>query len=160
MPKLFTFLKESDSESIRRSHRRRGKEIAVSMSKKASDNKNVATETMLSRPAAQRIVVSKITGRDAGRSLIPSADGQPWSSASSMNSRAREEDTIQALMDLSLPRFARLDDGALPKTKLWPITEQPRHLQCRQGMEIERVCRRPVISWMTSPQLVQSVRHR
>ena len=42
-----------------------------------------------------------------------------------MNSRAREEDTIQALMDLSLPRFARLDDGALPKTKLWPITEQP-----------------------------------
>ena len=42
-----------------------------------------------------------------------------------MNSRAREEDTIQALMDLSLPRFARLDDGVLPKTKLWPITEQP-----------------------------------
>ena len=125
MPKLFTFLKESDSELIHRSHRRRAKEIAVSMSKKASDNKNVATETMLSRPAAQRTVVSKITGRDAGRSLIPSAGGQPWSSASSMNSRAREENTIQALMDLSLPRFARLDDGALPKTKWWPITEQP-----------------------------------
>ena len=67
MPKLFTFLKESDSESIRRSHRRRAKEIAVSMSKKASVNKNVATKTMLSRPAAQRTVVSKITGRDAGR---------------------------------------------------------------------------------------------
>ena len=33
--------------------------------------------------------------------------------------------TWSALMDLSLPRFARLDDGALPKTKLWPITEQP-----------------------------------
>ena len=28
-------------------------------------------------------------------------------------------------MDLSLPRFARLDDGVLPKTKLWPITEHP-----------------------------------
>ena len=28
-------------------------------------------------------------------------------------------------MDLSLPRFTRLDDGRLPKTKLWPITEQP-----------------------------------
>ena len=76
MPKLFTFLKESDSESIRRSHRRRAKEIAISMSKMASVNKNVATETMLSRPAAQRTVVSKITGRDAGRSLIPSAGGQ------------------------------------------------------------------------------------
>ena len=34
MSKLFTFLKESDAESIRRSHRRRAKEIAVSMSKK------------------------------------------------------------------------------------------------------------------------------
>ena len=125
MPKLFTFLKESDSESIHRSHRRWAKEIAVSMSKMASVNKNIETETMLSRPAAQRTVISKITGRDAGRSLIPSAGGQPGSSASYMNSRAREEDTIQALMDLSLPRFARLEDGALPKSKLWPITEQP-----------------------------------
>ena len=125
MPKLFTFLKESDSESIRRSHRRQAKEIAVSMSKKTSDNKNAATETTLSRPAAQRTVVSKITGRDAGRSLIPMAGGQPWSSASSMNSRAREEDTVQALMDLSLPRSARLGDGVLPKTKLWTITEKP-----------------------------------
>ena len=32
---------------------------------------------------------------------------------------------MQALMDLSLPRFTRLDDGRLPKSKLWPITEQP-----------------------------------
>ena len=86
---------------------------------------NVTSETMLSRPAAQRTVVSKITGRDAGRSLLPLAGGQPCSSAGSMNSRAREEDTIQALMDLSLPRFARLEDGVLPKTRLWPITEQP-----------------------------------
>ena len=125
MPKLFMFLKESDSESIRRSHRRRAKEIAVSMSKKAPVNMNVTSETMLSRPAAQRTVVSKIISRDAGRSLLPLAGGQPCSSAGSKNSRAREEDTIQALMDLSLPRFARLEDGVLPKTRLWPITEQP-----------------------------------
>ena len=71
-----------------------------------------------------------------------------------MNSRAREEDTIQALMDLSLPRFTRLDDGALPKTKLWPITEQPPSSPVSARNEIERVRRRPVISWMTSPQLV------
>ena len=125
MPKLFMFLKESDSESIRRSHRRWAKEIAVSMSKMASVNKNIATETMVSRPAAQRTVVSKITGCDAGRPLIPLAGGQPGSSAGHTDSRTREEDTIQALMDLSLPRFARLEDGALPKSKLWPITEQP-----------------------------------
>ena len=124
MPKLFTFLKESDSESIRRSHRRRAKEIAISMSKQTLDNKNAPTDTTLSRPSAQRTVVSKITGRDAGRSLIPTAGGQPRSSAGSINCRAREEDTVQALMDLSLPRFAKLGDGVLPKTKLWPITEK------------------------------------
>ena len=28
-------------------------------------------------------------------------------------------------MDLSLPRFARFEDGGLPKTRLWPITEHP-----------------------------------
>ena len=123
MPKLFMFLKESDSESIRRSHRRRAKEIAVSMSKQASVTNNVVTGTMLSRPAAQRTVVSKITGRDAGQSLIPSAGGQTWSSAGSRNSCMKEEDTVQALMDL--PRFARFEDGVLPKTRLWPITEQP-----------------------------------
>ena len=39
--------------------------------------------------------------------------------------RSREEDTVQALMDLSLPRFARFEDGGLPKTRLWPITEHP-----------------------------------
>ena len=73
----------------------------------------------------QRIVVSKITTRDTSRYLIPPADGQPWTSVHSRNSRAREEDTVQALMDLSLPRFERLEDGALPKTKLWTITEKP-----------------------------------
>ena len=123
MPKLFTFLKESDSESIRHSHRRRAKEIAVSMSKQTSENKNAPTDTTLSRRSAQRTVVSETTRRDADRSLIPTACGQPRSSASSMYSRSMEEDTVQALMDLSLPRFAKLGDGVLPKTELWTITE-------------------------------------
>ena len=70
-------------------------------------------------------MVSKISTRDTGWSLIPTANGQPWLSVHSSNSRAREEDTVQALMDLSLPRFARLEDGALHKTKLWTITEKP-----------------------------------
>ena len=65
-----------------------------------------------------------MTTRDTGRSLIPTANGQPWSSVSSMNNRAMEEDTVQALRDLSLPRFAKLGDGALPKTKLCTITEK------------------------------------
>ena len=125
MPKLFLFLKESDSESIRRSHRRRAKEIAVSMSRQASVTRNVVSETMLSGPAPHRTVVSKLTGRNAGQSLVPPAGGTTGSSVGSINGRTREEDTVQALMHLSSPRFARLEDGGLPKTRLWPITEQP-----------------------------------
>ena len=70
-------------------------------------------------------MVSKLTGRNAGQSLVPPAGGTTGSSVGSINGRTREEDTVQALMDLSLPRFARLEDGGLPKTRLWPITEQP-----------------------------------
>ena len=94
------------------------------MLKQTSENKNAPSDTTLSRRSVQRTVVSKITGRDAGLSLIPTAGGQPRSSASSMYRRSMEEDTVQALMDLSLPRFAKLGDGVLPKTGPWPVTEK------------------------------------
>ena len=94
------------------------------MPKQTSENKNAPTDTTLSRRSVQRTVVSKITGRDAGLSLIPTAGGRPRSSASSMYCRSMEEDTVQALMDLSLPRFAKLGDGVLPKTEPWPVTEK------------------------------------
>ena len=94
------------------------------MSKQTSENKNAPTDMTLSRRSVQWTVVSKITGRDAGLSLIPTAGGQPRSSASSMYRRSMEEDTVQALMDLSLPRFAKLGDGVLPKTEPWPVTEK------------------------------------
>ena len=121
MSRLFTFLKESDA--IRRSHRRRAKEIADSMSKKTSSSKEAPADTTSSRRSVQRTAVSKITGREAGPSLIPTAGGHPRSSASSIYHRSAEEDTVQALMDLSLPRFAKLDDGVIPKTEPWPVTE-------------------------------------
>ena len=94
------------------------------MSKRTSESKDVPTDTTLSRRSVQRTVVSKITGRDAGPSLIPMADGRPRSLASSIYHRSAEEDTVQALMDLSLPRFATLEDGVLPKTEPWLVTEQ------------------------------------
>ena len=125
MPRLFLFLEESDSESIRRSHRRRARELAVGMSQQTSVTRNVVSKTMQSGPAPRRTVVSKLMGHNAGSLLIPPAGGATGSSVISRNSRSREEDTVQALMDLSLPRFTRLNDGRLPKTKLWPITEQP-----------------------------------
>ena len=123
MSRLFTFLKESDAESIRRSHRRRAKEIAVSMSKRTSSSKESPANTTLSRRSVQRTAVSKITGREAGPSLIPTAGGRPRSSASSIYRWSAEEDTVQTLMDLSLPRFAMLDDGVIPKTEPWVVTE-------------------------------------
>ena len=94
MPKLFLFLKESDSESIRRSHRRRAKEIAVSLSKQASVTRSVVSETMLSGPAPHRTVVSKLAGRNAGQSLVPPVGGTTGSSVGSVTGRTREEDTV------------------------------------------------------------------
>ena len=44
---------------------------------------------------------------------------------SSCYRRSAEKDTVQALMDLSLPRFKKLDDGVIPKTKPWPATDSP-----------------------------------
>ena len=122
MSRLFTFLKESDAESIRRSHRRRAKEIAASMSKRTSSSKEAPADTTLSRWSVERTAISKITGREAGPSLIPMAGRRPRSSASSIYRQA-EEDTVQALMDLSLPRFTKLDDGVIPKTEPWPVKE-------------------------------------
>ena len=123
MSRLFTFLKESDAESIRRSHRRRAKEIAASLSKRTSSSKDAPADTTSSRRSVERTAISKITGQEAGPSLIPKAGGRPRSSASSIYRRSAEEDTVQALMDLSLPRFTKLDDGVIPKTEPWPVTE-------------------------------------
>ena len=67
MSRLFTFLKESDAESIRRSHRRRAKEIAASMSKRTSSNMEAPANTNLSRRSVQRTAVSQITGQETGR---------------------------------------------------------------------------------------------
>ena len=94
------------------------------MSKKTSESKNAPTDTTLSVRSLQHTVVSKITGRDAGQSLIPTAGGRPRSSTSSIYGRSVEEDTVQALIDLSLPRFAKLGDGVLPRTEPWPVTEK------------------------------------
>ena len=129
MTNIFVFLKESDSEAIRRSHRRRARELAAGMSQPASQpasvTRNVMSRTIQSGPAPQRTVVSNVMGQKTGTLLVTPAGGASGSSGISRNGRSREDDTVQALMDLSLPRFTRLDDGRLPKTKLWPITEQP-----------------------------------
>ena len=92
------------------------------MSKGASSSKEVPAATASSRRSVQRTPVSKITGREAGPSLIPTAERRPQLLASSIHRRSAEKYTVQALMDLSLPRFTKLDDGVIPKTKWWPVS--------------------------------------
>ena len=92
--------------------------------KKTSESKNAPTDTTMSGRSVQCTVVSKITGRDTSLSLIPTAGRRPRSSASSIYRRSVEEDTVQALMDLSLPRCSTLGDGVLLKTVPWPVTEK------------------------------------
>ena len=119
MPRLFDFLKEADAESIRRSHRRRAKEIAASMSKGASTNRESQATTSSSQRTVQRTSAPRIRGREYGPSLIPVAERRQRTAMSSCYRRSVEKDTMQALMDLSLPRFQKLDDRVIPKTKPW-----------------------------------------
>ena len=84
MSRLFAFLKEADAESIRRSHRRRAKEIAASMSKRTSSIKEAPAATSSSRRSVQGAPVSKITGRESGPSRIPTAGSRPQLLASSI----------------------------------------------------------------------------
>ena len=95
------------------------------MSKRTSSIKEVPAATTLSRRSVQCTPVSKITGRESGPSLIPTAGSRLQLSASSIYRRSTEKDTVQALMDLSLPRFTKLDDGVILKTKPWPVAENP-----------------------------------
>ena len=125
MKNIFLFLKESDSEAIRRSHRRRARELAAGMSQPASVTRKVMSMTVRSGPAPQGTVVSNRMDKPEDTLLVRPAAGASGSSGIARYGRSREEETVQALMDLSLPRFTRLEDGRLPKTKLWPITEQP-----------------------------------
>ena len=74
MSRLFTFLKESDAESIRRRHRRQAKEIAASMSKRTSSNEEATADTTVSRRSVERTAISKRTGREAGP--VSNTDGK------------------------------------------------------------------------------------
>ena len=93
------------------------------MSKRTSLSKDAPADSTSSRRSVEHSAISKITGREAGPSLLPTAGGRERSSASSIYRRSAEEDTVQALMDLSLPRFTKLDDGVIPNTEPWPVTE-------------------------------------
>ena len=91
------------------------------MLKEASTNKEGQATTTSSRRTVQRTSAPRIRGREQDPSLIPVAERRPRTAMSSCYRRSAEKDTVQALMDLSLPRFQKLDDGGIPKTKPWAV---------------------------------------
>ena len=92
------------------------------MSKGASTNKESQATTSSSRRMVQRTSAPRIRGREQGTSHIPVAERRQSTTMSSCYQRSAEKDTVQALMDLSLPRFTKLDDGVIQKTKPWLVT--------------------------------------
>ena len=93
------------------------------MSKRTSSIREVPTATSSLQRSVQCAPVSTITGRESGPSLVATAGSRRHVLESSIYSRSAEKDTVQALMDLSLPRFTKLADGVIPKTEPWPVTE-------------------------------------
>ena len=120
MSKLFDFLKETDAESIRRSHQRRAKEIAASMSQGVSASKKDQTQRTVQCTSAPRI-----RGQEQVPTVQTVAEMCQKTARSAGHQRSVEEDTVQALMDLALPRLKKPDDGATSKTKPWPVALSP-----------------------------------
>ena len=110
MPKVFDFLRDTDVESIRRSHRRRAKEIAASMSQGVSASKKEQTNTTSTRRTVQRTSAPKIRGQEQVPTVTPVAEMRQKTAMSAGHQRSVEEDTVQALMDLALPRFNKSND--------------------------------------------------
>ena len=112
MPKLFDFLKETDAESIRRSHRRRAKEIVASMSQGVSASKKYQATNTSTRRTVQRTSAPRIRGQEQVATVTPVAEMRQKTAMGCGHLRSVEEDTVQALMDLVLPRLKKPDDGA------------------------------------------------
>ena len=121
MPRLFDFLKEVDAESIRHSHRHRAKEIAASMSQGVSASKKDQTTNTSSQWTVQGTSTPRIRGHEQVPTVTPVAEMRPKTALSASHQRSVEEDTVQALMNLALPRFKKSDDRAIQKTRPWPV---------------------------------------
>ena len=111
MPKLFGFLKETDAESIRRSHRGHAKEIAASMSLGASASKKDRATSTSTRQTVQRTSAPRLRGQEQAPTVTPVAKMRQKTAKSAGHQRSVEEDTVQALMDLALPQIKKPDNG-------------------------------------------------
>ena len=74
MPKLFDFLKETDAESIRRTHQRRAKEIAASMSQGVSASRKDQATSTTTRRTVQLTSAPRIRGQEQVPMVTPVAE--------------------------------------------------------------------------------------
>ena len=135
MRRLHAFLEESDAASVRRHHRRCAKELAARMSQSSGRDSADGVADVSTRHTVNCRSVSL-----ARRPRKPWGGGGGSSKASeSVHLPRSEEITVQALMDLALPRFVGLGDGPRRMQVLW-IQVVWRTTGC---------CRRLVSTWMS-----------
>ena len=73
-----------------------------------------------SRRKVHRGLISQVR-----RAAKPPAAACPATDVGAVRSHPTEEDTIQALLDLALPRFGSFDGRAAPAWKPWPVSLAP-----------------------------------
>ena len=86
----------------------------------SASKKDEATSTS-TRRTVQRTSAPRIRGQEQVPTVTPVVEMRQKTARNAGHQRSVEEDTVQALMDLALPRLKKPDDGATPKTKPWPV---------------------------------------
>ena len=115
---MHAFLEESDMASLRRRHRRCARDIAARMSRTSILDR---TPDISNRPKVYRRSVSRT--RRPTRPMV--LDGSSVASGP-VRPHCSEVHTIQALMDLALPRFEGLGNGPQQVHRPWMMsTESP-----------------------------------
>ena len=118
---MHAFLEESDAASLRRRHRQCARDIAARMSRTSLRDTEDRTPDVSSRPKVTRRSVSR-----ARRPTRPVAVACSSVATGPVRPHHSEVNTIQALMDLALPRFEGLGDGPRQMHRPWMVsTESP-----------------------------------
>ena len=106
MRRLHAFLEEMDEESVRRHHRRRAQEMAAHMSLSSGRDSADGTADV----STQRTVARRTVSRGPTTSQVSARAGS-YSASDMVSLSPAEAYTVQALMNLVLPRFAGMGDG-------------------------------------------------
>ena len=99
MPKVFDFLRETDVESIRRSHRRCAKEIAASMSQGVSASKKEQATTTSTRRTIQRTSAPRIRGQEQVPTVTPVAEMRQRTAMNAGHQRSAEDHPLSSGQD-------------------------------------------------------------